>query len=89
MAQSFHAVSTSLGEAERQKDGKNWTAKEYKAHSKHYNIDQQRAYLNTVFVSANGKNERELVNGLLHEKMLELNAEKVQKVADWNAIHFG
>lgn len=89
MAQSFHAVSTSLGEAERQKDGKNWTAKEYKAHSKHYNIDQQRAYLNTVFVSANGKNERELVNDLLHEKMLELNAEKVQKVADWNAIHFG
>ena len=89
MAQSFHAVSTSLGEAERQKDGKSWTIKEYKAHGKNYNIDQQRAYLNTVFISANGKNERDLVNDALHEKMLELNAEKVQKIVDWNAAHFG
>lgn len=89
MAQSFHAVSTSLGEAERQKDGKDWTKKEYDSHAKHYNIDQQRSYLNTVFISANGKNERTLVNDFLHEKMLKLNAEKVQKVTDWNDTHFG
>ena len=89
MAQSFHAVSTSLGEAERQKDGKDWTKKEYESHAKHYNIDQQRSYLNTVFISANGKNERTLVNDFLHEKMLKLNAEKVQKVTDWNDAHVG
>lgn len=89
MAQSFHAVSVSLGEAERQKDGKDWTEKEYKAHGKNYNIDRDRSYLNTVFISANGKNERDLVNDFLHDKMLELNAEKLQKVANWNAAHAG
>ena len=89
MAQSFHAISTSLGEVERQKDGKPWSAKEYLAHAKHYNINQQRSYLNSVFISANGQSERDLVNHTLHEKMLELNAKKVQKITDWNAQHVG
>ena len=88
MAQSFHAISTSLGEAERQKDGKNWTAKDYKNHQERgYKIDEKRSDLNTVFVSAGGQNERDLVNGFLLEKMQNLNAEKVQAVRDWNTQH--
>ena len=88
MAQSFHAISTSLGEAERQKDGKNWTAKDYKNHQERgYKIDEKRSDLNTVFVSAGGQNERDLVNGFLLEKMQKLNAEKVQAVRDWNTQH--
>lgn len=88
MAQSFHAISTSLGEAERQKDGKNWTAKDYKNHQERgYKIDEKRSDLNTVFVSAGGQNERDLVNGFLLEKMQKLNTEKVQAVRDWNTAH--
>ena len=85
MAQSFNAISTSLGEAERQKDGKAWTKKDYENHSQRgYKIDPERSDLNTVFVSADGRTERDLVNDFLLEKMKHLNAEKVQAVRDWN-----
>lgn len=88
MAQSFNAISTSLGEAERQKNGRPWTKIDYQNHQgRGYRIDNNCSYLNTTFVSANGKNERDLVNTFLEHRMLELNAAKEQKVATWNQEH--
>lgn len=89
MAQSFNAISVSLGEAEREKHGKAWTAQDYKNHSKNYNIDPQKSELNEVYISANHQSERDLVNNFFADKMLDLNDKKEQKVKDWNANHAG
>lgn len=90
MAQSFNAISTSLNEAERVKsNGKPWTKIDYDRHAKRYNIDASKTEMNVVYVSANGRNEKQIVNDFLHDKMLEVNAKKVQKVQDWNKEHVG
>ena len=89
MAQSFNTISVSLGEAEREKNGKSWTARDYEKHSKHYNIDAQKSYLNEVLISAKYKSEKDLVNDLFVDRMEELNAKKEQKIKDWNDNHVG
>ena len=77
MAQSFQHISTSLGEAERKKNGRDWTEADYDSHSaRGYKIDQSRRSLNVTLVSANGLNEREWVNQFLEQKMIEANAAK-------------
>lgn len=89
MAQSFNAISTSLGEAERTKDGKPWTKSEYKQHKTHYNIDQEKAHLNEVLISVNGRNEKTVVNDFMMETMRKLNQQKVEQVKKWNDEHVG
>lgn len=87
MAQGFTAISTSLGEAERVRDGKEWTAKDYAEHQKHYNIDPARSNLNSVLISADGLNERDLVNRYMEPEMLAANQAQIDKVKRWNDAH--
>lgn len=87
MAQGFTAISTSLGEAERVRDGKAWTAKDYAEHQKYYNIDPARSNLNSVLISADGLNERDLVNRYMEPEMLAANQAQVDKVKRWNDAH--
>lgn len=86
MAQSFHHVSVSLKEAERT----NWKSEDYEKHQKNgYNIDADKTSANVVLVHAEYDNERDLVNHVFEADMERLNEAQEQKVADWNATHFG
>lgn len=87
MAQSFNAITTSLGEAERQKNGKSWTESDFKMHQEKYNIDPSLTKLNHVLISVNDRSERDVVNDFMMEKIQELNQEKIDKVAKWNEDH--
>lgn len=89
MAQSFHAITTSLNEAERQIQGKKWTAADYQRHAQNYHIDAEKSYLNVVHLSANGKTEAETVNAFFEERMLALNTTKQKQVNHWNQTHVG
>lgn len=84
MAQGFTAISTSLGEAERVKNGKTWTSKDYAEHQQHYNIDPTRTHLNRVYISVNGLNEREVVNHFMLSQMKKINQTQINKVNQWN-----
>lgn len=87
MAQGFTAITTSLGEAERQKNGKNWTQKDFLEHKNHYNIDSKRTHLNEILVGSNGLNERDLVNKFMIPQMEKINRFQVDKVKQWNDVH--
>lgn len=87
MAQGFTAISTSLGEAERVKNGKPWTEEDYIKHQKSYNIDPARTHLNTVLVSADGLSERDLVNRFMEPQMLAANQAQIDKVKKYNDEH--